>query len=72
MALDFTQIEAAVTKVDTVKDSVVALLQQIGQVLLDNAGNQTKINEFANSLIEDADTMASAVLANTPPAPPVP
>jgi hypothetical protein len=71
MALDFANLEAKVTKIDTVVDSVITLLTAIAQDIRDNAGNQTKLDALATDIDTKADALAAAAAANTPGQPPV-
>jgi len=70
--LDFSGLQAATAKEKTVTDSVIVLLQQLSQALLDNPANQAEVTRIATEMNDRADALAAAVVANTPPAPPVP
>jgi hypothetical protein len=63
---DFSRIEASVTRITTVSQSAVALLQQLAAEFRANAGNAQKVTELADSLDAQAQTLADAVTANTP------
>lgn len=76
MALDLTKISAAVDRVKTVDDSIVALCASIASQLkalassaTDLATLQAQIDGFATSLNTESDSVAASVTANTPAAP---
>ena len=74
---DLNALEAKVTAEDSVIDSAVLLLGQLAQMLKDalaNAGDTAaltaKVQEIATLVDQKSASLAAAVAANTPAAPP--
>lgn len=70
MAMDLSRLQAAVARDTTVNQSAITLLGQLSQLLRDNAGDATAINALADQLDAQQSSLADAVTANTPAAPP--
>ena len=67
---DFTALEAAVTRNTEVDQSAITLLQGL-KAALDAAGTDpVKLKELSDSLGASTETLAQAVIANTPAAEP--
>lgn len=74
MAIDVTKLKAAVAKLTTVEESVLALITKIAdnqkalaQQLADAiAANDPAAIQAAQTAIDEADALAAAVQANTP------
>ena len=69
MALDLTSLTAAATNEATVEASAVALLQSISTQLSAAAGDPAAVQAIADQLNSQAQSLADAVVANTPAAP---
>lgn len=74
MPTDFSQLEAEVAEDKTVKQSAITLLNGL-KAALDEAGTDpVKLKALSDSLSSETDSLAAAVVANTPapanPAPP--
>jgi hypothetical protein len=74
MALDFSRMETAVTRNDTVDGSAVELINSIPQLIreaiaADDVGDATNLNALADRFEASSDRLAAAILANTPQAP---
>lgn len=72
---DFSGVNAEVTRLTDVVSSAVALINGIaGQieaaVVANDAGDNTALAGLADSLRAQGDSLAAAVAANTPAAPP--
>jgi hypothetical protein len=72
MALDLTELEAAVARVEEVDLSAIALITGIVEKLdelateLEQAGiDATKVREYTDELKASSDALAAAVVANT-------
>lgn len=61
-------LEAEVSKVGTVQDSAIALINGISQQLKDAGSNDPRINAVIQSLDAKSQALAAAVSANTPAA----
>jgi hypothetical protein len=68
MALDLSRLEAAVTRQKTVNDSAVTLMGQLAQLVRDTAGDPVAVTALADALDAQAQSLADAVVANTPTA----
>lgn len=73
MALDQAKITAAVVHIDSVDDSVLALIQQLADEVRNTPADQAALDKLADDLDAKAQALADAVTANTPAAePPTP
>lgn len=77
MAADFSALEAEVSRLSTVNASAMALLNGVTQMIADavaadNLADNTETAKLAAELKAQTDSLAAAVAANTPPAPPTP
>jgi hypothetical protein len=62
-------LEAEVTKVGTVQESAITLINDIAQQLRDSRANDPRIQAVIDSLDQRATALAAAVTANTPATP---
>lgn len=72
MALNQAKIEAAVAHLDSVDDSILALIQQLADEVRNTPAEQAALDALADSLDSKAQALADAVTANTPAAEPTP
>jgi uncharacterized coiled-coil protein SlyX len=72
MALDFTQLEAQVSRDETVNGSAAALIVQLAAEVEANKNDPAALQAFVDRLRASQDTLAAAVSANTPGATPPP
>lgn len=66
--LDFSPIEAEVTRDTEVTSSAVTLLNDLAAKVEATAGDPAKVTELASALRANSDALAAAVQANTTPA----
>lgn len=69
---ELATLTASVARNGDVEASAITLLQGLSAQITANAGNPAKLAELAASLTTQADSLAAAVVANTPAAPPAP
>lgn len=69
MALDLSNLTAAVNNEQTVDQSVLALINQIVAELQNTNGDQAAVDALTASLQTEASSLSAAVSANTPAAP---
>lgn len=72
MALDFSQLEAQVSRDETVNGSAVTLIQQLAAEVEANKNDPAALQAFVDRLRGSQDTLAAAVQANTPATPTTP
>jgi len=77
MAADFAALDAQVARLTDVDASAIALLNGIAQrvadaVAADNLADNTHTAQLSADLTAQTDSLAAAVTANTPAAPPTP
>lgn len=72
MALDLTQLTAAVDRDRTVNESAITLLSNLAQMLRDAAADPAAVRALADQLDANQQALADAVVAHTPGAPPTP
>lgn len=68
---DFTDIEAKVENLKTVKESVIAYVNGVAQQVADavaanDAGDNSKLSTLSADIQAQADAIAAAVVKNTP------
>lgn len=63
------RLTASVAALTTAEQSAVALLNQLSQLIRDNAEDPTALNKLADDIDADTAALAAAVTANTPSAP---
>src|SRR5215472_8538113 len=66
---DLTTITASVQNITDVAQSCVAMLNQLGQAVRDAGTDPVALQQLADQLDTQAQSMADAVVANTPAAP---
>lgn len=71
-AADLTRLTAAVERDETVNASAITLLNQLSQLIRDNANDPAALAALADRLDAQQQALADAVVANTPAAPPTP
>lgn len=68
--LNFAALAAEVSRIETVGDSAIALLQgvvaELGALKLANADDQAQLDAFVAALKAQTDELAAAVVAGTP------
>ncbi len=73
MALDLTRIKQEVEETKSVAASAIALINSISETLrnlpIQNEADQATVNALADELDAQNNTLAAAVVANTPSAP---
>lgn len=69
---ELAALETQVAANTDVEESAVILINGLRQKLIDAGTDPAKLKTLADSLKTSADNLASAVLQNTPPVPPVP
>jgi hypothetical protein len=67
MAGEVDRVLASVTNIDTKVDSLIALANQLAQLIRDNANNPKVLTQIADDLDAKAGQVQAAVDANTPP-----
>ena len=74
MAIDLTNLIAKVERIETVGDSIIALLNSIAAQIRDLPATQAALNDLAARVEAQATEISDAVVANTPAEepPPVP
>lgn len=65
---DLTALTAAVTNNTTVDESAIALLNQLGDLIRQNATDPAALAALADQLDSESANLAAAVTANTPAA----
>ena len=66
MSASLDALQAAVTRNGEVEDSAVLLIQGLAKQITDAAGDPAKLAELSASLTAQAETLAAAIVANTP------
>lgn len=69
MATDLTRITTEVTEMSDAVDGAVALLNELAQIIRDNATDPAALNALADQLDSKGTALAEAIAANTPAAP---
>lgn len=72
MALDFSQLEAEVTRDASVNSSAKTLIEQLAAEVEANKNDPAALQAFVDRLRGQNDALATAVAANTPGATPTP
>lgn len=72
MALDFTALEAEITRDADVNSSASTLLASLFAEVEANKNNPAKIQEIVDRVKANNDALSAAVVANTPGATPPP
>lgn len=67
MALDFTQLEAAVTEDESVDSSAAQLITALAKEVEDNKNDPIALQKFVDRLRTTSATLSAAVAANTKP-----
>lgn len=70
MSVSFDALTAQVAENTDVEQSAIVLLQAISEQLRNAAGDPAEVNALAARLKSSADSLAAAIVANTPPAVP--
>lgn len=65
MEEEITLIEQRVTELTTQSESIITLLNEIAQLIRDNAGNEERLNQIAADLEARSAALAAAVAANS-------
>lgn len=66
---DLSRVQAEVAETGTAVGSAITLLENLAQMIRDNATDQAALEDIANSLDAQGTALAEAVVANTPAAP---
>lgn len=69
MSADLTKITSEVAETRTVVESAVVLLDELGQLIRDNADDPAALRALADDLDSQQAALAAAVAANTPSVP---
>jgi hypothetical protein len=72
VSLDLSALTAAVQSDTDATSSAVTLIQTLASEITNVAGDQTAVNDLATQISSAAQSLAAAVTANTPAAPPAP
>lgn len=70
--MDLSRLTAAVARDTTVNESAITLMTNLSTLLREAAGDEAAVNALADQLDAAQQTLADAVVANTPAAPPAP
>lgn len=63
---DLSKLQAAVEKQTTVTQSAITLIEGLAQAIRDLPANQAAINELADKVEAQAQSLSDAITANTP------
>jgi len=66
MPTDLNRLTAAVERDNTVNQSAITLLNNLSQLIRDNATDPAALNALADQLDAQQQALADAVTANTP------
>jgi hypothetical protein len=66
MALDFTALEAELTRDNDVNSSAATLIEKLADEIEAAGGDKAKLDELVAKLRAQSDALAAAVAANTP------
>jgi chromosome segregation ATPase len=66
MALNFDSLETAMSENSSAIDSAIKAFQDLAQAFKDEAANQSKVLQLADQLHQRAQSLAGAIVTNTP------